>query len=179
MALASPPDAFVPTPGAPRTVAEALGQITWIFSQSAAHRELPIKALEWSVMPAITLEQFRIFTFGPLPGLEDVHPEQIMPGLTREALERMPLGVALWGRLSASAEAKVEAGERLDAADWNSGDRLWLLELIAPYADADNKLAEAMLLDLVGGPFAGKSFALHRSDPATGERSKVTVPGNV
>jgi cytolysin-activating lysine-acyltransferase len=169
----------MPIPGAPRTVAEALGQITWLFSQSAGHRELPIKVLESSVMPAISLEQFRIFTFGPLPGLEDVHPEQIMPGLTKDALEQMPLGVALWGRLSVSAEAKVEAGKPLDAADWNSGDRLWLLELVAPYANTDNKLAEAMLLDLIGGPFAGKAFALHRTDPATGDRAKVTVPGAV
>jgi cytolysin-activating lysine-acyltransferase len=165
-----------PPPGVPRTVAEALGQITWLFTQSGAHRQLPIEALEWSVMPAIAVEQFRLFTFGPLPGLEGVHPETIVPGLTREALETMPLGVALWGQLSAAAEAKVEAGERLAADEWNSGDRLWLLELISPYANVENKLAEAMLLDLIGGPFAGRSFNLHRTDPATGERSRITVP---
>jgi cytolysin-activating lysine-acyltransferase len=43
-------------PGAPRTVAEALGQVVWVMSQSPTHRELRIKELEWAVMPAIVAE---------------------------------------------------------------------------------------------------------------------------
>ena len=89
----------------------------------------------------------------------------------------MPLGVALWGNLSAAAEAKVESGERLEASDWNSGDRLWLLELITPFATADNRLGEVMLTDLLGGPFADKRFSMHRTDPATGRKDKITLGG--
>lgn len=163
--------------GAPRTIAEALGQITWLFSQSPLHKQLPIAALEWSVMPAILHEQFRVFRFGPLPGLENVAPEELAPGFTKEGLEQMPLGVAFWGRLSAAAEKKVEAGTRLEAAEWNSGDRLWLLELISPFATNENKLAEAMLADLIQGPFAGQRFSLHRTDPATGRKDKITLGG--
>ncbi|WP_222872772.1 toxin-activating lysine-acyltransferase [Hankyongella ginsenosidimutans] len=120
--------------GGPRTVAEALGQITWLFSQSPVHKHLKIADLEWSVMPAILVEQFRVFRFGPLPGTEGMDVDQLLPGITKEGIEQMPLGVALWGNLSASAEQKVERGERLQASDWNSGDRLWLLELISPFA---------------------------------------------
>ncbi len=163
--------------GAPRTVAEALGQITWLFSQSPLHKQLPIGALEWSVMPAIVHEQFRVFRFGPLPGLEDVKPEDLAPGFDKAGLERMPLGVAFWGHLSEAAETKVEAGERLDADDWNSGDRLWLLELITPFATAENRLAEIMLADLLQGPFAGKRFSLHRTDPQTGRKDRITLGG--
>jgi cytolysin-activating lysine-acyltransferase len=61
--------------------------------------------------------------------------------------------------------------------DWKSGDRLWLLELISPFANAENKLSETMLLDLVKGPFAGKSFSLHRNDPESGARIKITLGG--
>ena len=165
--------------GAPRTVAEALGQITWLFSQSPLHKQLPIGALEWSVMPAILHEQFRVFRFGPLPGLEDVKPQDLAPGFDKAGLEQMPLGVAFWGNLSGAAEKKVEAGERLALADWKSGDRLWLLELIAPFATAENKLAEIMLADLMQGPFAGKRFSLHRTDPATGRKDKITLGGEV
>lgn len=166
-----------PAPGDPRTVAEALGQIVWILSQSPIHKQLRIADLEWSVMPAVLNEQFRIFRFGPLPGLEDVTPEQLMPGVTRAGLEAMPLGVALWGRLSPEAEAKVEAGERLSADDWRSGDRLWLLELVAPFATPENRLAEIMLADLTAGPFAGERFSLHRTDPKTGVKDKFTLGG--
>lgn len=164
--------------GAPRTIAEALGQITWLFSQSPVHKRLEIGALEWSVMPAILHEQFRIFSFGPLPGLDDVKPEDLVPGFDRAGLEQMPLGVAVWGMLSEDAEAKVERGERLEAADWKSGDRLWLLELVTPFSTPENRLAEIMLADLIAGPFAGKRFSLHRTDPATGRKDRITLGGS-
>ncbi|MBM6577027.1 toxin-activating lysine-acyltransferase [Microvirga sp. SRT01] len=163
--------------GAPATVAEALGQVTWLFSQSPAHKQLKIADLEWSVMPALLHEQFRVFRFGPLPGLDHIDPHAFPPGMGRAGLEQMPLGVALWGWLSEAAEAKVEQGVQLESADWNSGDRLWLLELISPFATSENKLAEIMLADLISGPFAGERFSLHRIDPTTGRKDKVTVHG--
>ena len=103
--------------GTPRTVAEALGQIVWLLSQSPVHKHLKIADLEWSIMPAVLTEQFRLFRFGPLPGLENAKPEDFLPGFTKQGLEQMPLGLALWGNLSESAEAKVEAGERLALED--------------------------------------------------------------
>jgi cytolysin-activating lysine-acyltransferase len=163
--------------GTPRTVAEALGQITWLFTQSPLHRHLPVGDLEWAVMPPVIHEQFRLFRFGHLDALDDVKAEDYLPGFTRHGLETMPLGVAFWGWLSAEAEAKVDAGERLTADDWKSGDRLWLLELISPFANADNKLTEAMFADLLQGPFAGKKFNLHRTDPQTASRIKITLGG--
>jgi len=158
----------------PRSVAEALGQITWLLTQSPVHKHLKLADLEWSIMPALLHEQFRIFRFGPLPGLDGIDPENFLPGVTREGLEQMPLGVALWGWLSEGAEQKVEQGERLDPAEWKSGDRLWLLELIVPFSTVENRLAEVMMADLIAGPFAGQSFSLHRTDPTTGRKDKVT-----
>jgi len=69
-AASVPPAApsLAPPAGVPRTAAEALGQIIGLLSQSPLHRELKIKDLEWSFMPPIQYEQFRIFRFGPLPG---------------------------------------------------------------------------------------------------------------
>jgi cytolysin-activating lysine-acyltransferase len=164
--------------GGPRTVAEAIGQIVWLLSQSAVHRELKIKALEWSFMPAVVSEQFRIFRFGPTPGLSDADPASFEQfGLTREGLETLPLGVAIWANLSEAAEAKLEAGEQLSAEDWKSGDRTWLVELISPFATPENKLSQIMLLDLINGPFKGRPFHLHRTDPRTGRREKVLLNG--
>jgi cytolysin-activating lysine-acyltransferase len=168
------------TTGVARTVAEALGQIVWLLSQSRLHRELRIKDLEWSFMSAVLHEQFRIFRFGRLPGLDGVDPSTFAPsGFTRETLEQMPLGVAIWARLSADAEAKLEKGEHLTLQEWRSGDRVWLVELISPFATPQNKIAEAMLLDLIQGPFAGTPFNLHRTDPKTGRRDKVHMASHV
>jgi cytolysin-activating lysine-acyltransferase len=166
--------------GAPRTVAEALGQVVWVLSQSPTHRELPIKDLEWSVMPAIVTEQFRIFRFGPLPGLDRSAVEKLAPtGMALGAIEQLPLGVALWARLSPQAEERIESGERLRADEWKSGDRVWLMELVSPFATPQNKLVEVMLLDLIQGPFRQTPFSLHRTDPATGRRDTVRMSGHI
>lgn len=49
------------------------------------------------------------------------------------------LGVAIWAKLSAEAEAKVERGEHLELTSWRSGDRVRLLELISAFATAESK----------------------------------------
>ncbi len=166
--------------GAPRTVAEALGQVVWLLSQSPLHKELKIKDLEWSFMPAILHEQFRIFSFGPLPGAEQIDVASLPKGaITREGLEKMPLGVAVWAKVSEAAEKKLERGEHLTLEEWKSGDRVWLVELITPFANKENKLAEVMLMDLIKGPFAKAPFNLHRTDPATGRRDKVHMKGHL
>ncbi|WP_149194181.1 toxin-activating lysine-acyltransferase [Luteimonas suaedae] len=176
--VANPSASTSTHPGAPKTVAEALGQVVWLLSQSPLHREMKLKDLEWSFMPAILKEQFRIFRFGPLPKLAGVDPPEFkLTGFTREGIEQLPLGVAIWAHLSEAAEAKLENGEHLGAEDWRSGDRLWLVEFVAPFATPDNKLAETMMLDLMGGPFRGKAFHLHRTDPVSGRRDKVKMNG--
>lgn len=159
------------------TVAEALGQIVWLFSQSPVHRTARIADLETTVMPAILTEQFRIFRFGALAGLE-VAGDGPLAAFTRDGLERMPLGVALWAQVSEAVEEKIERGERLTGDDWRSGDRLWLLELITPFATPENHLAAAMFADLVQGPFLGRRFSMHRTDPQTGTRERFDLGGD-
>jgi RTX toxin acyltransferase family len=45
----------------PKTVSQVLGEITWLMTQSPRHRSIPLGDLEWLLMPAILLKQFRIF----------------------------------------------------------------------------------------------------------------------
>ena len=141
--------------GAKPTVAHMLGEITWLFSQSATHKHFAIGDLEWMVMPPLMLEQYRVFRG-----------------------EASPVGVAFWAFLSEEAEAKLEAGgTRLRPDEWKSGDRLWLVDLVAPFATPDNKQTEAMLSDLVKEVFGQRKFKLHRTDPATGKRETVELGG--
>ena len=140
--------------GAPKpTVSHMLGELTWLMSQSPMHKHFSIGDLEWIVMPAILLEQFRVF-----------HGEQ------------SPVGFALWANLSEAAEERLNAaamagaGARLRPDEWNSGDRLWLVELCAPFATEENKLTEAMVADLMQNVFPGRTFKMHVTDPLTGKR---------
>jgi cytolysin-activating lysine-acyltransferase len=130
-----------------------LGEMTWLLSQSPLHRTLAIGDLEWLVMPALIHEQFYIF---------------------RD--KERPIGLALWARTTQAGEAKlgrgmVEPENRLLLEEWTGGDRLWLVDLIAPFTDATNKHVELMMADLIAGPLKGKAFHFHQTDPATGKRS--------
>ncbi|WP_417624702.1 toxin-activating lysine-acyltransferase [Paremcibacter congregatus] len=151
------------------TVARMLGEIVWIMTQSPGHKHFALSDLEWMVMPALLLEQYRIFRNGD-----------------------QPLGVALWAYLSPEAEEKLKAGAgRLRPDEWavgmtldpedgverKAGGALWLVDLICPFHTPENKMADQMLADMITGPFKGKKFKFHHTDPATGERKVMELGG--
>tara|TARA_B100001939_G_scaffold345726_1_gene362958 strand:- start:372 stop:527 length:156 start_codon:yes stop_codon:yes gene_type:complete len=51
------------------------------------------------------------------------------------------------------------------------------VDLICPFHTPDNKLADNMLADLIQGPFKGKKFKFHHTDPQTGARKVVELGG--
>src|ERR1044071_2696989 len=64
-------DAQATDPGqaaaAPKTVAQGLGEVAWLMTQSPRHKAMALGDLEWLVMPEILLRQFRIFYQGDRP----------------------------------------------------------------------------------------------------------------
>lgn len=117
-----------------KTVSQVLGEITWLLTQSPVHKQLFIGDLEWFVMPAVLLEQFRIFN-GP----------------------QHPVGVALWATVSEETEARLAAGaHKLRPDEWKNGERPWLIELIAPFGGQDE-----IIKDFADNIFPGKPFKYH------------------
>lgn len=130
------------------TVSDIFGQAVWLMTQSPVHRNFFLSDLEWMVMPPLLLRQFRIF-----------------PG------KNQPIGLALWGKLTEDAEKRLMTpNARLAPQDWNAGDRLWLVELLAPFGHQD-----VMLADLQNTIFAGKSFKMIRT--VNGQREVATLEG--
>jgi cytolysin-activating lysine-acyltransferase len=119
--------------GAARTVSQVLGEITWLMSQSKAHKSFFISDLEWLVMMPVMLQQFRIFYDTGTPAEAG-----------KPAVEGKPIGVVLWASVSETVAARLtEGGGRMGPADWKSGEHLWVIEVIAPFGGA-----EAMVADL-------------------------------
>ena len=146
-----------PAAGGPVTVSHLLGEMAWLLTQSPLHRALQIADIEWLIMPALIHQQLYIFRDGS-----------------------KPIGLALWAKCNPEAEAKLDRGmiepeNRLSVEEWSSGDTIWLVDLIAPFADATNKHREIMLADLISGPLAGREFKFHETDPASGKRTVRTV----
>jgi len=170
-----------------KTFAALLGEVTWVLSQSPIHRNLKIADLEWLVMPALILQQVRIFY-----------------------QQAQPVGVAFWAYLNKEAEERLAKDGKLKPDDWHAGGKLrrvmaqgmkegmtevtgqevpapetsgddgdagtlWLVELIAPAATAENKLTDAMLSDLKTNVFPDEKLRFHHTDLKTGERKVVEV----
>lgn len=77
--------------------------------------------LEWMVVPPMRLGQCRVLRDG----------------------KGAPFAYAAWATLSAEVEKRLEAGDRrLRPEDWASGDRLWLIDLVAAERSAPLVLAE-------------------------------------
>lgn len=157
------------TPGAVPTLAHTLGEMVWLMSQSPLHKHLKIADLEWLLMPAILLNQFRLFHAG----------EQVV-------------GLALWAYLTpAQAEEMGKAG-KLAPEHWRHGTdvlqlvkdqqagkqvappepelrdgevELWLVDFILPFATPENKLAQVCMADLVRGPLKDKKLKMHKTEP--------------
>jgi cytolysin-activating lysine-acyltransferase len=96
---------------APKTVSQVLGEITWLMTQSPRHKAIPLGDLEWLVMPAILLRQFRIFYKG-----------------------EQPVGVALWALVDELVAKRIDAGDRrLTAVEWKSGTAMRIVDIVAPF----------------------------------------------
>ncbi len=96
---------------APKTVAQVMGEITWLMTQSPRNKAMPLGDLEWLVMPAILLRQFRIFYQG-----------------------EQPVGVALWALVDGLVAKRIDAGDRrLTAVEWKSGTAMRIVDIVAPF----------------------------------------------
>jgi cytolysin-activating lysine-acyltransferase len=102
------------------TEAEALGSATWLWMQSAHHRETPVYALSALLLPAIKYSQFVL------------------------AMEQgKPVFYLAWAEMNVDAEARyIKSPLQIQDADWVSGNRIWLLDVIAPFGHS--RLANRM-----------------------------------
>ena len=120
------------------------GAALWLCLHDRTHRPWPLQAAAASILPAIQTRQF---------------------ALVMQA--DRPVFFASWARFSAAAEARYfrELQFDLSAGDWRSGERLWILEWLAPFGHA-----RPMSQRFVKHWFAGECFrALRHRAPQRGQ----------
>lgn len=88
----------------------AYGDALFLSMRSPRHATVPVADLRRALEPPLILGQYRIFRF-----------------------DGVPRGMFTWALLSPKAEAAYVRGAAFEASDWRSGQRLWLIDLIAPY----------------------------------------------
>ncbi len=129
-------------------ISSVLGETCWLLSQSVLHRNnFNIADIEWLVLPAIVSGQFKLYRS-----------------------EEKPAAIALWAFVSDEVEKKLQSGVgKLTAKEWQSGDNIWLIDVIAPYGKVEEVVA-----DLKKTSLANKVFKYHRNH-SDGTREVVTV----
>lgn len=92
--------------------AEVLGSVAWLWMHSASHRNFSLHTLPVLLLPAIKNRQFVLAS-------ESGRPVFYMS----------------WANLSIEAEKRYLANSPLlmPEADWNSGNRMWVLDWVAPF----------------------------------------------
>jgi cytolysin-activating lysine-acyltransferase len=125
-----------------------LGAVAWLMMQQAGARHTLLSELDWRVMPALVQEQAKLYM-----------------------RDSAPIAYVSWAKLSdTAAQRYIEAPHHLTAADWKSGDQIWLIDLVTPFGGAAEVMKE--LRETV---FAGK--AIHQLMPdAQGHAKTLTWP---
>jgi cytolysin-activating lysine-acyltransferase len=100
------PDSECPGPERLR----AYGDMLFLAFRSPRHAGMSVAQLRDYLEPPLLRGQFRLFRFD---------------GVAR--------GMYTWGWLDARAEHRLITGEPLSPDDWTSGDRLWIVDIMAPY----------------------------------------------
>ena len=96
-----------------KTVAEILGEISWLMTQDPAHAGAAINRLETHVMPGIVLKQFHIRYVG-LPKSPD--SENTKPNL-------QPISVEVWAMVNEAVAERLDCSPEavLSVPEWRSG----------------------------------------------------------
>lgn len=88
-----------------------LGAVSWLMMQQSATRHTLLSELEWRVMPALVLDQAKIFM-----------------------RDNAPIAYVSWAKLSDVVAKRYQAApHHLSASDWSSGDQIWIVDLCAPF----------------------------------------------
>ena len=132
----------------PWNEAEAFGSAVWLWMHSAAHRDVPLHTLNALLLPAIKHRQFVL-----------------------ASQAGQPVFYLAWANLSAEAERRYLHNPPvcMPQDDWASGDRMWVLDWVAPFGHT-HQMSRLVTRRL----FAGRCFRAlyHRRSLGSGPRVK-------
>ncbi len=127
----------------------AMGPVLFLYLQSSHRRFHFISDLEWLLIPPLVAGQCKLYM-----------------------KKEYPLSYVSWAFLDKNSEARMfKNGGKLRPEDWNSGDRLWLIDIVAPFGNVENILA-----DIQNNEFPGETVHIVAPDPKTGGITSRKLP---
>lgn len=144
----------------PVTVSHVLGEFVWLISQTPSYHEFKVHDVISTVIFIIKSKQFHVFRIGDTP-----------------------VAVAMWANLNEEAESKLLVNGHifpslLGEDDWKSGNNLWLIDIIAPFATKENRQLEIIFADIITGILKSKSFKMINRAIDDPSKRVLQVPAN-
>ncbi len=127
----------------------AMGPVIMLYMQSSHRRYQFIGDLEWLLLPPLVTGQCKLYM-----------------------KKDYPISFISWAFLDEAAEKRLfQNGGKLRPEDWKCGDRLWIIDVVAPFGGVEN-----MLRDIQKNEFAGRVVRLIAPDPKTGGITARELP---
>lgn len=125
-----------------------LGPVTWLMMQQGATRHTLLSELEWRVLPALVLDQAKLYM-----------------------RESAPIAYVSWAKISEAAALRYKtAPHHLTSSDWKSGDQIWIIDLFTPFGGAIDVMKDLREVVFKGVP-------IHQLIPnTTGQAKTMTWP---
>jgi cytolysin-activating lysine-acyltransferase len=102
-----------------RDAATTRGHLAYLMARHHAYREYPLAVMtDWLEVP-IALDQVQVFF---------------------DAATHAPVGYVTWALLSDDVERRWlnDPSTLLHCSEWNEGDRLWIMDFVAPFGHASD-----------------------------------------
>lgn len=160
--------------------------------RSPHYKHYSLSDLEWLVIPALLTNQFLVVEAqmkAPVAGgqAEGVSKESIpqnengdgasAEGATPITGPRIPVGLALWAKVSPEVDEKLSANlnapVKLRPDEWRSGEVNWIIDVLG-----DEKIMQSLYAKLKGDVFKGQTFKV-RAQNKEGKRVVTEVTGGV
>ena len=111
-------DIIAPALGLPgHSEAELFGALAWLCMHSNNHRDLPLASFSQTLLNPIKRQQFMLAS-------------ALLDGV------QQPVAYIAWANFDADAESRYLADGNhtlMRPEDWNSGDRMWITDWVAPF----------------------------------------------
>lgn len=126
----------------------ALGPVIMLYLQSPHRRNQFISDLEWLLIPPLVSGQCKLYM-----------------------KQEYPISFVSWAFLGEEVEGRLLGnGGRLRPEDWASGERLWLIDIVAPFGGVDTVLTD------MRKHFSNREIRLLAPDPETGGLAARSLP---
>ena len=126
-----------------------LGPVVWLYARAPEKKFFFLADTDWLLLPPIVLDQCRLFMKAGIPH-----------------------AFFTWAFVSDAVDKRLRSGvPRLAPHEWKSGEHLWLIDVVAPFAPPT-----ALLDELRGSVFAGRTVNVLAPDATTGQPAVKELP---